>query len=111
MTFTDPGSTFSTTDVRDQQDEIVRFNTIGELIWTADNRRFLGYQVSGNFVGSHMYEVVFVIKDGERRAYFTVHGHGPTDPNRVCDITVVNDRVVITESNIPLCSPHSSGPC
>ena len=111
VTFTDPASPFSTTDVRDKQDQIVRFNTAQELIWVADDTRFPGYRVTGNFVGSHGYEIVFVTRDGERRSYFTVHGHGPTDPNRVCDIEVVNGMLVITETDIPLCSPQSSGPC
>ena len=112
VTFTDPASTFSTTDVRDQQEQIVEFNTAEELIWIADGTRFPGYRVAGNFVRfDNYFEVVFVTRDGERRAYFTVHGHGPTDPNRVCDIEIVNGRLVITETNIPLCSPQSSGPC
>jgi hypothetical protein len=111
VTFTDPASTFSTTDVRDYQDQIVRFNTADDLIWAADGARFPGYRVTGNFIGSHGYEVVFVTRDGERRAYFTVHGHGPTDPNRVCDIEVVSGRLVITETSVPVCSPQSSGPC
>jgi hypothetical protein len=111
VTLTDPASPFSTTDVRDKQDQILRFNTAQELIWAADDTRFPGYRVTGNFIGSHSYEVVFVTREGERRAYFTVHGHGPTDPNRVCDIEVVNGTLVITETDIPLCSPQSSGPC
>jgi hypothetical protein len=112
VTFTDPASAFSTTDVRDQQDQIIRFNTAEELIWVADGGRFPGYRAMGNFVRfDSYYEVVFVTRDGERRAYFTVHGHGPTDPNRVCDIEVVNGRLIINETSVPLCSPQSSGPC
>jgi hypothetical protein len=112
VTFTDPATTFSTTDVRDLQDQIVRFNTAGELIWIVDGARFPGFRVTGNFVGSsNNYEVVFVSRGGDRRAYFTVHGHGSSDPNRVCDIEVVNGQLVITETSIPLCSPQSSGPC
>jgi hypothetical protein len=111
ITFTDQASAFSTSDVRDSQEQIVRFNTAGELIWTADDRRFPGYRVTGNFIMDGNYEVVFVTKSGERRAYFTLHGHGPTDPNRVCDIEVIGGRVVITETNLPMCSPQSSGPC
>jgi hypothetical protein len=111
VTFRDPASSFSTTEIRDYQDQVVRFNTVDELVWAADDSRFPGYRVSGNFVGSHGYEIVFVTREGERRAYFTVHGHGPSDPNRVCDIEVVNGRLVINETSTPLCSPQSSGPC
>ena len=112
VVFVDPASAFSTSDVRDVQEQIVQFNTAGELIWTADGTRFPGYRATGNFVRPDgNFEVVFVTRNGERRAYFTVHGHGPTDPNRVCDIEVVGGQLFITETSVPLCSPQSSGPC
>ena len=111
MVFRDSASTFTTSDVRDQQDQIVRFNTADELIWT-DGSRFPGYRAIGNYLRFDSYfEVVFITKDGERRAYLTVHGHGPGFPNTVCDVDVVGGRLVITETNVPLCSPQSSGPC
>jgi hypothetical protein len=110
--FRDPASAFSTSDVRDRQEQIVRFNTADELIWAADGTRFPGYRAIGNYLRWDSYfEVVFVTKDGDRRAYFTVHGHGPGDPNRICDIEVVGGQLVITETNVPMCSPQSSGPC
>ena len=112
MVFKDPASTFTTSDVRDQQDQIVRFNTADELIWAADDTRFPGYRVIGNYVRFDSYfEVVFITKNGERRAYLTVHGHGPEFPNTVCDIDVAGGRLVIRETTVPLCSPQSSGPC
>ena len=112
VVFTDPASAFSTTDVRDSQEQIVRFNTADELIWTADGTRFPGYRANGNFLRfDSNFEVVFATRAGERRAYFTLHGHGAGDPNRICDIEVVGGRLVITETNVPLCSPYSSGPC
>ena len=112
VVFTDPATGFSTSDVRDSQEQIVRFNTADELIWTADGRRFPGYRATGNFVRwDSNFEVVFVIKGGEQRAYFTVHGHGAADPNRLCDVEVVGGQLVITETNVPMCSPRSSGPC
>src|SRR5580765_3089847 len=52
--FSDPDSSFSTSDVRDaqdQQDQIVRFDMANNtLIWAG--RSFPGYPVSGNFVRS-----------------------------------------------------------
>lgn len=112
VVFTDPASGFSTTDVRDNQEQIVRFNTADELIWTADGTRFPGYRANGNFLRfDSNFEVVFATRAGERRAYFTLHGHGAGDPNRLCDIEVVGGRLVITETNVPMCSPQSSGPC
>ena len=49
--FRDPASAFSTIDVRDVQDQIVRFDTVANsLIWAADGRSFPGYPVDGNFI-------------------------------------------------------------
>ena len=112
MVFRDPASTFTTSDVRDQQDQIVQFNTAEELIWTATGARFSGYRVMGNYIrfDSH-FEVVFVTRNGDRRAYLTVHGHGQEFPNTVCDIDVVGGQLIIRETTVPLCSPQSSGPC
>ena len=110
MVFADSASAFSTSDVRDLQEQVVRLNTAGELIWAADGTRFPGYRTSGNFIKDN-YEVVFVTREGERRAYFTVHGHGATDPNRLCDLDVMGGQLFITETNVILCSPQSSGPC
>jgi hypothetical protein len=112
VVFRDSATAFSTTDVRDMQDQIVQINTADELIWAADGKRFPGYRAIGNFVRwDSYYEVVFVTRAGERRAYLTTHGHGATDPNRICDIEVVGGQLVINETNVPLCSPQSSGPC
>src|SRR5687767_8572261 len=40
VVFTDFATGFVTSDVRDAQEQIMRFNTAGELIWTADDTRF-----------------------------------------------------------------------
>lgn len=100
--FFDPASAFSTLDVRDVDEQIVHFNTADELIWTADGRRFQGYQVNGHFVRwDKYYQVRFATRDGDRRAYFCGHGHDDvTDPPSLCDIEVVNGRLVITELNV-----------
>ena len=42
-TFTDAASGVSTTDVRDFKGNVVQFDKRGELIWTADGRRFPGF--------------------------------------------------------------------
>ena len=41
--FTDGATGFSTTDLRDVQEQIVQLSSIGELIWTADGTRLPGY--------------------------------------------------------------------
>ena len=91
--FTDSVSGFSTMDVRDVQDQIVRFDTANNaLIWVADGRSFSGYPVSGNFMrADRSFQVRFGMKDGERRAYFT-----ETVATTICDVEVISGQLVIT---------------
>jgi len=91
--FVDPVSGFTTSDVRDVQEQIVRFDTANNaLIWTADGRSFPGYPVSGNFMRSDQsFQVRFGVKDGERRAYFT-----ETVATTICDVDIVGGQLVIT---------------
>lgn len=108
--FTDPASGFSTADVRDVQQQIVRFNTAAnELIWTANGTRFPGYPVYGRFISAYgicsfcSFEVRFGTKDGERRAYLTWgddynHYYSGT----IVDIEVVGAQLAITETNVPV---------
>jgi hypothetical protein len=96
--FTDPASGFSTSDVRDVQQQIVGFNTAAELIWTADGTRFPGYPVNGNFIRADKYFLVlFGTKDGERRAFLT-----QSDDLTICDIEVVAGQLIITETSVPV---------
>ena len=92
--FTDSTSGFSTSDVRDAQEQIVQFNSAGELIWTADGTRLPGFPVETSIsinadkLCRCWFEVRFGTKDGERRAYLTVdYGHEN-------DGTVVNLEIV-----------------
>lgn len=109
--FTDPAAGFSTPDVRDAQEQIVRFNTADELIWTADDTRFPGFPVSGNVVTADKvcrfctFQVRFGTKDGERRAYLTwtdETGHFEGHPPTIFDIEVVSGQLVITGTNVPV---------
>ena len=95
--FRDPDSTFSTSDVRDVQDQIVRFDmTSNSLIWAADGRSFPGYPVSGNFMrADRAFQVRFGTKDGERRAYFT-----ETVATTICDIEIVGGQLVISPTSV-----------
>jgi hypothetical protein len=95
--FTDPSSTFSTSDVRDSEDEIVRFDvTTSSLIWAADGRLFSGYPVSGLFIrADRFFQVRFGTKDGERRAYFTEAAAGT-----ICDVEIVGGQPVITSTTV-----------
>lgn len=96
-TFTDPASGFSTTEVRDVQDQLVRFDTANNaLIWVADGRSFSGYPVSGNFMrADKSFQVRFGVKDGERHAYFT-----ETVATTLCDVDVVNGQLSITPTAV-----------
>jgi len=97
VVFRDPDSTFSTSDVRDLQDQIVRFDmTSNSLIWAADDRSFQGYPVSGNFMrADRAFQVRFGTKDGERRAYFT-----ETVATTICDIEIVGGQLVISPTSV-----------
>jgi hypothetical protein len=97
--FMDPASSFSTSDVRDVQDQIVRFDTTtGSMIWVADGRTFVGFPVSGNFIrADKAFQVRFGTKQGERRAYFTEASSGT-----ICDIEVVNGALLITGTTVPV---------
>ena len=83
--FTDSVSGFSTSDIRDVQDQIVRFDLANNaLIWVATGRSFSGYPVRGNFIrADKAFQVRFGIQNGERRAYFT-----ETVAETICDIDV-----------------------
>jgi hypothetical protein len=98
--FADPMSTFSTSDVRDVQDQIVRFDlTSGSLIWAADGRMFSAYPVTGSyFLGAdRAFQVRFGTVGTERRAYFTETGRAT-----ICDIGVVNGVLQIAPTDVPV---------
>ena len=94
------GSTFSTSDVRDVQNQIVRIDlTSGSLIWVADGRMFAGYPVSGSYFlrADQAFQVRFGLEAGERRAYFT-----ETVKGTICDIGVVNGVLQIVSTDVPV---------
>ena len=103
--FTDPISGFSTSDVRDVQGQIVRFNTADELIWTADGTRFPEFIVDGNFIAYHhkadkFFQVRFGTKDGERRAYLS--GLRGT-PATILDLSVDGrGDLIIGDTSVPV---------
>jgi hypothetical protein len=95
--FSDPASSFTTLDVRDVQEQIVRFDVASSsLIWAADGRSFTGFPVSGNFIrADRFFQVRFGTKDGERRVYFT-----ETVATTICDIEIVGGQVIITPTTV-----------
>lgn len=110
--FTDPATGFSTADVHDVQDEVVRVNTANELIWTADGTRFPEFIAAGNFIAYHhitdrFFQIRFGTKDGERRAYLT----WPDDQLRGAPATILDVWVdgrgdlKVAASDVPVPAP------
>ena len=105
--FLDPDSDFVTTDVRDAQDEIVQFNTAGELVWTADGSRFPGYLADGRVItannicaGCYFY-VRFGTRDGQRRAYLTWSTPVSADrPPTMLDVSIKGGVLVVSDTDV-----------
>jgi hypothetical protein len=98
ITFTDFRTGLTTEDVSDSDNQIVRFNTAGELIWAADGSRFAGYSVRGNLINDQgPMEVQFATGNGERRAYLVmgINYHHYPPPPIIADVAVVDGRLVI----------------
>ncbi len=95
--FRDPTSSFSTTDVRDIDDEIVRFiPRDSTMLWTPTNLLFDNWPVSGNFLGpNRAFEVRFGTVSGQRRAYFTEVG-----PGTLCDLEVSGNTLQLSPTTI-----------
>jgi hypothetical protein len=107
VVFRDPSSGFSTADVHDVDDEIVRFNTVAEIIWAADDTRFRGYLANGHRIRGpgrdDYFQVRFGTKNGERRAYLGWDEdwcHCPGFPPTIIDIEVVNGQLIVTATDL-----------
>ena len=110
--FTESASGFSTTDVRDADDQIVQFTTSGQLLWAADGTRLSGYYVT-TVPGTHgvvtyitgqicdencVFEVRFGSSGGERRAYLTVD-YGHFNPGTLVDVAVIDGRLRVSPTD------------
>jgi hypothetical protein len=110
--FVESSSGFSTTDVRDVDDQVIQVNTANELIWTADGTRLTGYNVTTHSAshgvvsyiqgsicpGDCVFEIRFGTSGGERRAYLTVD-YGHDNPGTLVDVEVVNRALVVTKTD------------
>jgi len=100
--FTDPDSAFSTMDVLDIDDQIVRFDTQAKtVVWVEDGSNIDGWQVDGNLLGqgtAGAFQVRFGIVNGVQHAYFTETGSAT-----ICDIEVVGGILSIfaTQTTVP----------
>jgi hypothetical protein len=95
-TFTDPTTGQATSDVRDVDEQVMRFETpSGVLIWVADGSRHTGWPVSGQFLDSaRQYQVRFGSRSGQRRAYFTETGSGT-----ICNLEVSGGQLRISATS------------
>ena len=116
---------FSTSDLRDVQDQIVQFNTANELVWAADGTRLQGFKVDRlDFANGPVYmvsipgatcsqvcafEIRFGSKDGERRAYLTVD-YIHDNPGTLVDVEIAGGALVVTQTEVfPPGTPTLSG--
>ena len=95
--FTDPDSGFQTSDVRDSDNEFVRFDTTeSALLWVRDDLLFDGWVVDGDFLDpNRLYRVRFGTVNGEPRAYFTETARGT-----LCELSVVNNELLIAPTDL-----------
>jgi len=96
--FVDPDTGFTTTDVHDVDEEIVRFDTSSRsIVWAADGRFFQTglWIVNGNLLAGGGFQVRFGTSRGVRRAYFT-----ETAPATICQIQVFGDALSISATNV-----------
>lgn len=108
--FTDPATGFSTSDLRDAQEQIVQLNSDGYLIFTPESVAFPGHSVGGGSSGeiyieplqascACYLEVRFGTRDGERRAYLTgeaIHDN----PGTLVDLELVSGALVVSRTNV-----------
>jgi hypothetical protein len=120
--FTDSATGFSTTDLRDSQEQILQLTTGGELVWAADGTRLPGYRVTYftadgkvSFIEGKIcpewcaFEVRFGTRGGEWRAYLTVD-YGHWNPGTLVDVEVAGGALVVTETELyPPGTPALSG--
>lgn len=112
VSFEESSTGFSTTDLRDADDQIVQFTVNGQLIWAADSTRLFGYYVT-TVPGTHgvvsyitgricdqdcVFEVRFGTSGGERRAYLTVD-YGHDNPGTLVDLAVVDGRLIVSPTD------------
>ncbi len=98
--FSDPDSDFSTSDVRDVDEEIVQFDTETEaIIWAMDETSYDAglWDVNGNFLAGGFFQVRFGTRSGERRAYFT-----ETLTATICQLGVQGGQLSIAPTLVPV---------
>lgn len=108
IVFTEPGTGFSTSEVRDVQEQVLQINTANELIWAADGTRLPGYRVEYSSRASYIagkicaegcaFEVRFGTRNGERRAYLTAD-YGHDNPGTLVNVEISGGALVVTRTS------------
>ena len=96
--FNDPASDFQTVDVRDSENDVVRFDTSDDtLVWVASGEKFEGWVVAENFLDDPVrsFVVRFGTVNDERRAYFTETGRGT-----ICEIAIVGGELQVSQTDL-----------
>jgi hypothetical protein len=121
--FTELATGFSTSDLRDVDEQILQITTAGELVWIADGTRLQGYGVAQNVIDGvpiHWisgtlcpegcaFEVRFGERNGERRAYLTAD-YGHENPGTLVDVEVAGGTLAVARTGIfPPGAPVLSG--
>jgi hypothetical protein len=104
IVFSDTASGFSTSDLRDAQEQIVQFNTAAELIWTADGTRLPGFRLEGKAINAEAscrcwLVVHFGTRNGERRAYLTAD-YIHDNPGTVVDLEIAGGVLVVSRTEV-----------
>ena len=96
---------FSTNDVYDAQDQAMRFNANGDLIWAATGERFGGFRADGYVItadrvcGGCYFMVRFGRSNGHERAFLTwAAEQSPEHRAAVLDVEIVGTHVSVSES-------------
>jgi hypothetical protein len=104
--FLDRETGFSTNDVYDAQDQPMRFDASGNLIWVATGERFGGFIADGYVItadricGGCYFLVRFGRERGQLRAYLTWASEPSADHSAaVLDVEIVGTHVSVTESD------------
>ena len=112
LTFRDPRTGFSTTDLHDAQEQVVHVSGADELVWTPTGTRLPGYSVvhlpspgaatliSGTIDGcteTCWLEVRFGAMNGTPRAYLTID-YGHYNLGTLADLEVVAGRLMVTQT-------------
>lgn len=103
--FLDRDTGFSTNDVYDAQDQAMRFNGNGDLIWAATGDRFGGFIADGHVITADRicagcyFLVRFGRSNGQERAYLTWAAEASTERSpAVLDVEIVGTHLSVRES-------------